>query len=193
MQHSNNKIVDNLELAATFPEAKTTLKRLCAEDKKKIMAYNSVKNKIKSDIMFKVKPDLVDFVTDLLMTLHATNKQHIIKRGRIFNQVLDVEDRLKKNQAILNFIENKGSAITNWEQDVNKARAVLIPSLIKINRANFAKCIWHNEKTASLKYYPKSNSVYCFGCGHYDDSIGVVQQLMSYSFKDAVKWLISRG
>jgi hypothetical protein len=194
MEQIKNATVDKLELASIFPEAKLVLKKLCAEDRKRITTCNELKNKIKSDIMFKVRPENLDIIVDLLMIQHTPIKYHIIKRGKTFNQLLSAEDRLKKNQTILNFIENKNNLghIVNNQLDVDRAKAFPIPNLIKINRSGFGKCLWHDEKTASLKYYPKTNTVHCFGCNHSDDSIGVVQKLMDYSFKQAVKWLTSR-
>lgn len=50
-------------------------------------------------------------------------------------------------------------------------------------------CLWHNEKTASLAYYPKTNSVYCFGCGKYGDAVDVYRAIHDCDFKTAVKEL----
>jgi DNA primase len=51
-------------------------------------------------------------------------------------------------------------------------------------------CLWHNEKTPSLHYFKKSNSVYCFGmCGKARDSIDVYRQLHNCSFNEAVSAL----
>lgn len=50
-------------------------------------------------------------------------------------------------------------------------------------------CIWHNDRSASLHYYKKTNSVYCFGCGKYGDSIDVYKQIHQCTFNDAIKKL----
>jgi hypothetical protein len=69
------------------------------------------------------------------------------------------------------------------------ARAVPIDQLMEFNRAGFAKCLWHEEKTGSLKYYPKTNHVYCFaGCGKHD-SIDTIMMLRKVDFKTAVNIL----
>ena len=36
---------------------------------------------------------------------------------------------------------------------------------IDVNRAGFTRCLWHNEKTASLKIYPGDRGYFCVGCG----------------------------
>lgn len=53
-----------------------------------------------------------------------------------------------------------------------------------------ARCPWHNEATASLHYYPKTNSAYCFGaCGRAYDSIDAYMIKHGVSFKTAVEEL----
>lgn len=58
---------------------------------------------------------------------------------------------------------------------------------IRPNRAGFIRCVFHQEKTASMKVYPES--VYCFGCGKSGDVFTVVQTLDGVDFKTAFKRL----
>ena len=58
---------------------------------------------------------------------------------------------------------------------------------IRPNRAGFIRCVFHKEKTASMKVYPES--VYCFGCGKSGDVFAVVQTLDGVDFKTAFKKL----
>lgn len=51
------------------------------------------------------------------------------------------------------------------------------------NRSGFIRCIFHKEKTASMKVY--KDSVYCFGCGRSGDIFTFVQQMDGCSFKEA--------
>jgi hypothetical protein len=68
-----------------------------------------------------------------------------------------------------------------------KAKQKPITDLIEFNRGGVRKCLWHSEKTGSLKYYPKNNKVHCFGaCGRSFDSIDVLMRLKNISFKEAV-------
>jgi len=73
--------------------------------------------------------------------------------------------------------------------NMNKAKMYPITSLIKVNKAGFARCVWHDEKTPSMKYYPKTNHVYCFGCHRRGDAIDVVQAIRGCSFGEAVDQL----
>jgi len=66
--------------------------------------------------------------------------------------------------------------------------AVTMPELlskygIRVNRNGFCNCPFHNEKTASMKVYPKS--AYCFGCGWGGDVIKFVQAYNRCDFKTA--------
>lgn len=55
---------------------------------------------------------------------------------------------------------------------------------IEFDRKGFAKCPFHNEKTASFKVYP-NNTYYCFGCGAHGDVITFVMGVQNLSFEDA--------
>jgi hypothetical protein len=78
------------------------------------------------------------------------------------------------------------------EQDVLRAKEYPVNQLIKFNNAGFAPCIFHNEKTGSMRYYKNSNSVHCFGCGTSGDSIKVAQQLFGDNFINTVKRLCGK-
>lgn len=79
------------------------------------------------------------------------------------------------------------------KDQINEARKFPIDSLIKFNSAKKACCIWHSEKSASMTFYPKTNSVYCFGCNKKADVIDVVQQIHSFKFKEAVNFIIHQS
>lgn len=72
--------------------------------------------------------------------------------------------------------------------NIEKAKMYPISKLIEF-RNGIAKCIFHTEKTGSMKYYPATNSIFCFGCSQYADSIKVYQTLFHCDFKTAVKAL----
>lgn len=55
---------------------------------------------------------------------------------------------------------------------------------LAVNRAGFAVCPFHTEKTASLKVYP--NRFYCFGCGAHGSVIDFVMQLFNLDFGAAI-------
>jgi hypothetical protein len=74
--------------------------------------------------------------------------------------------------------------------DIRKAREVPITDFIEIGRSGFIKCLWHPEKTPIMKYYPKQNTLHCFGgCCKSFDVIDVVMNLQGIDFISAVKQL----
>lgn len=78
------------------------------------------------------------------------------------------------------------------DSDVQKAKLFPIGNLLKFNAGNFTNCIWHNEKTPSMKRYKKTNTVFCFGCQKSGDPIDVAMQLYGLEFKEAVRLLNSQ-
>lgn len=59
----------------------------------------------------------------------------------------------------------------------------------RVNRAGFATCPFHHEKTASLKIYPGSRGWHCFGCHKGGSVIDFARELFGLSPLDAVKRL----
>lgn len=78
------------------------------------------------------------------------------------------------------------------DMDVVKAKEFPITDMVKFNSQKFAKCIFHNDNTPSMKYYPSTNTVHCFSCGKTGDSIQVAQTLFSENFINAVKRLTNK-
>lgn len=93
--------------------------------------------------------------------------------------------------------------IMEWKQEMNpvkrkdevtqemieRAKEYPIANIIEINRTGFACCLWHDEKTASMKL-TKHNRLHCYGsCSKSFDSIDTVRRLHGLSFLDAVKAL----
>lgn len=54
---------------------------------------------------------------------------------------------------------------------------------VKVNRNGFCKCIFHNERTPSMKLY--KDSFYCFSCQKSGDVFTFVQKMDGISFKEA--------
>jgi len=81
-----------------------------------------------------------------------------------------------------------GTSVKYEGDEVTTVKQLPIDSITKFT-SNKACCLWHNEKTPSMVYYPKTNSVYCFGCGKYGDTIDVYKQVHSCDFKTALKEL----
>ena len=58
---------------------------------------------------------------------------------------------------------------------------------IKVNRAGFACCPFHNEKTPSMKVYEQN--FHCFGCGAHGDIINFEEKYNGIDFQSALKLL----
>ncbi len=79
----------------------------------------------------------------------------------------------------------------NYQGDdtILKAKAYPLSNFIEFTRYK-AVCPFHNEKTGSLHYYPKTNTAYCFGsCGRTYDAIDFYKAVHNCSFKKAVSEL----
>ena len=61
---------------------------------------------------------------------------------------------------------------------------------LDFNRAGFAKCPFHNEKTASFKIKDRHNA-HCFGCGWSGDVISFTGQLFNLDFEQSMRKLIN--
>jgi len=82
---------------------------------------------------------------------------------------------------------------SNMDVDIEIAKKVSIGRFIKMNYGNFCCCLWHKEKTPSMKWYPDNNKLYCFGCNAHKDVIDVVMQLNKVDFKEAIKIILNKN
>lgn len=83
-------------------------------------------------------------------------------------------------------------SFTKNNDDISRAKAVPIPQYIKFDHNGFSKCLWHDEKTGSMKYRPERNKVFCHGCGAHKDVIDVVMQQQGVEFNAAVRSILGR-
>lgn len=56
---------------------------------------------------------------------------------------------------------------------------------------HFVKCLYHQEKTASMSLNTKENYFRCFGCNQSGDVIELVQKVGNLSFPEAIKYLLN--
>lgn len=82
---------------------------------------------------------------------------------------------------------------SNIDVDIERAKKVPINMFVKMNYSNFCCCLWHIEKTPSMKWYPDKNKVYCFGCNAHKDVIDVVMQQNGVDFKEAIKIILNKN
>ena len=103
-----------------------------------------------------------------------------------------LERKLKSVGIELHILKNPGKKeefrkLTS--QDIAKASNVPFENLIRFNKAGFAFCPFHNEKTPSFHLIKGSNYAYCFGCGWKGDPINFLMERDGISFYQAVKKL----
>ena len=81
----------------------------------------------------------------------------------------------------------RGPSPYTGDDKVLRAKSYPMDKVIKFDRG-FAICPWHSEKTGSLKYYPKTNSAYCFGgCGRAYDTIDAHMKKHGKTFVEALE------
>ena len=62
-------------------------------------------------------------------------------------------------------------------------REILSRYSVKVNHKGFCNCMFHSEKTDSMKVY--ENSFYCFGCGASGDIFTLVSHFEECNFQEA--------
>jgi hypothetical protein len=94
-------------------------------------------------------------------------------------------------ERILNY-QRKLKKVNHVDTDckIDRAKTFPIDTFLKFNKAGFIECLFHDEKTPSMKWYPESNTVHCFGCQKNADVIDVCQKLWGTSFLETVDKLV---
>lgn len=60
---------------------------------------------------------------------------------------------------------------------------------LNLNRAKQCRCIWHNEKTASLSFSQSKQIFKCFGCGQAGDVITLTSKVLNINALESAKQL----
>jgi len=164
------------ELHKVFPEAKDTIQQILKENKRELADIHKQQDKIKQICYAKIKNlKNIELVTDMALWAYGDKRRE-----------KELNENIKRNTVILNNFKNgKTTAMLSIEQ----AKQVPISNFIEINKAGFAKCPFHNEKTGSFKYYKDTNSFYCFGCNEGGDVIDFIQKQHNCDLKEALKIL----
>lgn len=58
---------------------------------------------------------------------------------------------------------------------------------IPVDRTGKVVCVFHADKTPSMKIYPGDRGFHCFGCGASGTSIDFVMMYFSLSYKEAIR------
>jgi DNA primase len=118
-----------------------------------------------------------------LNTLEDINEDLGARRGLML-PVFFHEAYIHKHTKVNRYTENKSFS----SDRVTRAKEYPVTNLLEF-RQNKHQCLWHNEKDASLHYFKKTNSCYCFGCSKVADAIDIYMKLHNCTFKEAVEKL----
>lgn len=118
-----------------------------------------------------------------------------ISKGNSIRHIEIMQDTINKRIEGWKKLEiNFGRKFTNnSSNDIERAKSVPITNFVKFDGNGFARCLWHNEKSGSMKYYKNVNKTYCFGCQIHKDVIDVIMNLHSINFNEAIKFLLNRN
>lgn len=104
----------------------------------------------------------------------------------MINKTLNKLCRPELQQYVIKPIKaKKGVGVS--DEEIARAKQYPIDDIMDFKH-NVACCIWHDDTNASLHYYPKTNTLFCFGaCGKARDAIDAYMQVNSCDFISAVK------
>jgi DNA primase len=141
------------------------------------------------------RPNMKD-ITDYVAS--GGDLQTLIKSAKHFATISDVKEDMLSRIATFQsvyfhnaYIKAHTKSNVKYERkafsndSVTNAKLYPIPNLIEFKQ-NKAPCPFHNEKTPSFTYFPKTNTCYCFGCSKVADSIEIYKKQHGCSFTEAV-------
>lgn len=164
------------DILETFPQAKSTIKRLIKENEKFLEEAQEYQNEVRGFLASRVPIYDIGICTTLVVTVTYGGK------------IKEAEENLSRLRRLLYLYEPpKPTKDGITDADIARAKEVPIRNLVEV-RMNKTKCLWHSEKTPSMHVYPDQHT-YCFSCGKRSDTIGVYQILHNCNFVTAVKAL----
>lgn len=145
------------------------------------------------------RPNIKD-ITDYVK--HGGDLHNLLKTARHYESIEDVItdaarrisvfDSVRFHEAYIEAHTPKeipnSRYVARDNTDIERVKTYPISKLIEFKQKK-ACCIWHNENTPSLTYYPDTNTVYCFGCGKHGDVLDVYKVVHNCDFKTALEEL----
>lgn len=137
--------------------------------------------------------DLTDYVK------HGGNIHELMQTAKHYTSVEQVKDERAARISLFESVRFHDAFIEHHtpvelpsrtytakdDSRIERAKTYPINKLLSFTHKK-SLCIWHSENTPSLSFFPKTNSVYCFGCSKYGDAIDVYRHVHQCSFKQAV-------
>lgn len=96
------------------------------------------------------------------------------------------------NLSLLDEIDGKTTKTMGGisEADINRAKEISITNFIQVDHSGFAKCPFHNETSASFKFYKDQNSWWCYSCNRGGSVVDFIMQQNHCDFLLAIKFLL---
>lgn len=164
------------EVAETFPEARSIAKKELKRLRAVLKAEAKHRRKLKEIVhRHEFHPAKQDFLEELMAMRFFPDSTLVSEHVDFLEKTLFFMNPKKKST---------GKGVT--QADIDRAKGYPISSLVSFNHSGFAPCLWHKEKTPSMKYYKKDNQVHCFGCGKHGDAITVAEALYNLDFISAI-------
>ena len=155
---------------------------------------------IKEDLEFRLKWELewqrdwIAFRAKKLLLMPGLDKVYQQVHDEITmewadRETIKVEKEIRKVKSQLEYLKNIGKDPEKIKDKITEAKVIRakeypLDKIIDINRAGFAKCVWHSDKNPSM--FCKKNFAHCFSCNKSGDTIAVIMQLEGLTFKEAV-------
>lgn len=122
--------------------------------------------------------------------LYMEKKRQAVNDSESYWYETYIEDYITRKEKL-----NKQLFFFNRRFDGNDkelARQVSIENFIEFNRAGFANCPFHSEKTGSFHKIQGKNLAYCFGCGKLANTIDIVMETQGVDFSKALKIILNK-
>lgn len=101
----------------------------------------------------------------------------------------ECEKVISKYEYLKKLARGKVAIKEDGKFNIQKAKLVPITNIIDFDKAAKRLCIWHDEKSPSLKLNKKENYMYCFGCNKSGTAIDAVMHALGLTFREAVLYL----
>jgi len=139
-------------------------------------------------VNYSTKKELKQAITDINKKI---DDLVVLNRRSVFDYQDKIDLYLQKKKKLL-YLQNPPRQYTSGVSNKEQAKAVPVEHFLKFNRAGFANCIFHKEKTGSMHKIPGTNLVWCFSCQRKGDTIDVVMALNGCDFPSAIKLILNK-
>lgn len=189
----------NQELLEIFPEALPIIKRNISIYKKEYNELEPLLEELLREIYKEIFKSFADknFKQQYHWMTLEEEKQNALRVARKFfyeKPLNEIQLRIKRLERFVASDEWKRKPPNTNEitdQDILRAKEYPLENFLpEINRAGFARCPFHNERTGSFKFYKDQNRWHCYGCNEGGDVIDFIMKSEDLDFISAVKKLL---